>query len=148
MQRYTMRGDGSMAQVHKSSIVSFPVPIVRRLALRVRASSDESGVVDRDEVDRLRKRFMKLDKVGQDSLPEMKSAYSPLSSNTGQQRHYRTGRVPLTTPSGLKPFSHPVPLSYCRTLSWYRCPLPPATVTDDPLSFLKHDRYLRRRRRW
>lgn len=63
MQRYMMRG-GKQALAAKSLTTSFKHPIVRKQDRdEIHHSLADLIIVDRDEVDRLRKRFMKLDKV-------------------------------------------------------------------------------------
>jgi hypothetical protein len=77
MQRCMMHADDSRALVHKSSTISSRVRIVRRHAPNSRPFSDACDVVDRDEVDRLRKRFMKLDKVRRDALAGIRTPTYP-----------------------------------------------------------------------
>jgi hypothetical protein len=96
MQRCMMHADDSRALAHKSSTISSRVRIVRHSAPNSRPFSDACGVVDRDEVDRLRKRFMKLDKVRRDSLPGMRTQPYPFPqhrttaarSNETNSSHY------------------------------------------------------------
>ena len=66
--------------------------------------------VDREEVDRLRKRFMKLDKVRLPSssktnpIPTTQPSDFPLTNPpTGRLRHNRARRIPATPPSLLQP---------------------------------------------
>lgn len=69
--------------------------------------ADCVATVDRDEVDRLRKRFMKLDKVCCFSiLPNLLLAM--LSIHAGQFGNDRTRRVPLTSSSLIESSSDPV----------------------------------------
>ena len=99
-----------------SSTTSFPPQTVRPTSSGISWGCAGSGLrpgltrgtVDRDEVDRLRKRFMKLDKVRRDLH---QYTYHILNmSPTGRFRHHRPRRVPFLAANLLQPTCHQVRL--------------------------------------
>lgn len=99
-----------------SSITSFPLQTVRPTGSGISGGCAGSGLrpgltrgtVDRDEVDRLRKRFMKLDKVRRDV--HQCTHHILNMTPTGRLRHHRPRRVPFLAADLLQPTCHQVRL--------------------------------------
>jgi hypothetical protein len=109
-----------------------------------RPFSNSCDVVDRDEVDRLRKRFMKLDKVRLDSLscdeatclPFSVSRTTAVPSNEMSSSHYLKCPQTLSQPGTSLPS---MPYLSCVAIRSVN------SLLLTPTPFLQHDSYLRRR---